>query len=72
MWDTLYNATFFVESVVPDLVDPMAIKRLGDDPNALKNGNAIHGLSLLPVEEMDFSRFFSGQRSMVNDGSDRL
>jgi hypothetical protein len=31
----------------------MGIKRLGDDPNALKNGNMIHGLSSFPVEEME-------------------
>jgi hypothetical protein len=37
-------------------LDPMAIKRLGNDPNALKNGNAIHGLSLFPVEEMESCR----------------
>jgi hypothetical protein len=34
------------------LLDPMAIKKFGDDHSALTNGSAIHGLSLFPAEEI--------------------
>jgi hypothetical protein len=43
----------------------MAIKKLGDDPNTLKNGKAIHGLSLFPVEEMEYCATIS-QNGMKN------
>jgi hypothetical protein len=44
---------FYRSSECLSLLDPVAIKKLGDDHNALKNGDAIHGLSLFPVEEME-------------------
>jgi hypothetical protein len=44
------------------LLDPIVIKKLGDDHSALKNSNAIHGPSLFPAEERKTAGKLSDQK----------